>query len=326
MGIKEQIIIYLNQNKKASVENLRKEFSISRQIVHRHLKDLMNAGLITKVGSPPTVYYVLFQKEELPDFNLKPEEKDFLEKYYLWISPRGEMFYGAEGFVRWAGSVKQMNVFNKLVEEFVEIRTEANKYLQADNLIDATFKLEDTFGTTALEKLYYLDFYALPKYGKTPIGQLVLYAKQAQQEQLIKELVQRAQKPLEAIIKNLSIDAVAFIPPTIRRQLQFLKVFEDRLHLTLPSIKLIKAYKGQIPIAQKTLSKLEQRIENARDSIYIRDTNQQYTNVLLIDDAVGSGASMNEVAKKLLDHGIAQKVFGFSLVGSYKGFEVISEV
>ena len=96
--------------------------------------------------------------------------------------------------------------------------------------------------------------------------------------------------------------------------------------LKLPKIDLVKAYRGEIPIAQKTLSKLEDRIENARSSIFIKNTKAKYETVLLIDDAVGSGASINEVARKLKEENIAKKVVGVAIVGSYKGFDVISEV
>lgn len=43
-------------------------------------------------------------------------------------------------------------------------------------------------------------------------------------------------------------------------------------------------------IPQKTLSKTEDRIINARETIEI-DDNRHYDNVLLIDDMVGSGSA-----------------------------------
>ena len=51
----------------------------------------------------------------------------------------------------------------------------------------------------------------------------------------------------------------------------------------------------------------------------------QAKNILLIDEAVGSGATLNEISEKLKFKG-AKKVVGFAIVGSYKGFEVIKEV
>lgn len=52
-----------------------------------------------------------------------------------------------------------------------------------------------------------------------------------------------------------------------------------------------------------------------------------YRNILLIDDALGSGATLNEVAKNIRQRGICKgKIIGFVITGSPKGFEVISEV
>jgi predicted amidophosphoribosyltransferase len=80
-------------------------------------------------------------------------------------------------------------------------------------------------------------------------------------------------------------------------------------------------------VAQKTLEKLEQRIVNARETIFVKDIVLPFKNILLIDDAVGSGASLNETAKKLKPLlPPSGKIFGFAITGSYKGFDVIREV
>jgi predicted amidophosphoribosyltransferase len=47
---------------------------------------------------------------------------------------------------------------------------------------------------------------------------------------------------------------------------------------------------------------------------------------LILDDAIGSGATINEIAKKVKDKKVAQHVVGLAITGSYKGFEVISEL
>jgi phosphoribosylpyrophosphate synthetase len=132
-------------------------------------------------------------------------------------------------------------------------------------------------------------------------------------------------KPLtENLISEKQIEAVGYIPPTLKRQLQFMSVLQRGNNLPLPHLNLVKV-SGVIPVPQKALSKIEDRIENARVSIIVKDA-RQFGNVLLIDDAVGSGATINETAAKLKQKNTAKRVFGLAVTGSFKGFDVIQEV
>lgn len=326
MSRKTDIINYIEENGKATVETLRKELGISRQIIHRHLRDLQKTGLIKKIGTPPTVYYIETKEKTYESIELDNDLETFLETNYLWISPTGQIIEGKQGFEAWTYSIKMHKRTKALAEEFKKIRLEADKYKTRKGYINATEKVKDTFEEAYIDYVYFLDFYSLPKFGKTPTGQKVLHAKQAQQEKMIKELAINSKEAVLDIIKRHKIEAISYIPPTIPRNIQFMKVLEDNLNLGLAKIDLVKAYGGEIPIAQKTLNKLEQRIENAEESIHIKNTKVSYKSVLLIDDAVGSGASLNSVAMKLKTNNMAKTVVGFSLVGSYKGFDVISEV
>lgn len=102
-----------------------------------------------------------------------------------------------------------------------------------------------------------------------------------------------------------------------------MKQFEDLYNFSLPHIKLEKV-SGEIVILQKALSKIKDRIENATISIRIADK-RKFDSVLLIDDALGSGATINQTACKLKQHGQVRAVYGFAITGSYEGFEVLSE-
>lgn len=53
---------------------------------------------------------------------------------------------------------------------------------------------------------------------------------------------------------------------------------------------------------------------------------KHFGNTILIDDALGSGATLNETAKKLKERGYTGKVVGLAIVGSANGFDVIKEV
>ena len=97
------------------------------------------------------------------------------------------------------------------------------------------------------------------------------------------------------------------------------------MHLPVPSIKITKI-RTAIVVPQKTLSKLEDRIENARQSIVVEEE-KIYHNILLIDDAVGSGATINEVARQIRSKKLCTgEIIGLAVAGSFNGFEIIHEV
>lgn len=134
---------------------------------------------------------------------------------------------------------------------------------------------------------------------KTRLGTLILYAKQAQNLDLIKQVATEIKPLLLKIISDFKIEAVAFIPPSVPRIIQFMAELEDTLNLPLARINLKKSRAGDVIVAQKTLEKIDERVVNARDTIFIKDTRIPFKNILIIDDAVGSGASLNETAKKI---------------------------
>ena len=77
---------------------------------------------------------------------------------------------------------------------------------------------------------------------------------------------------------------------------------------------------------QKTLKSISDRIENAYKTILVKE-NRVFGNILLIDDAVGSGATVNLTAKKIRKRQLCKgKIYAIAVTGSFKGFEVISEV
>jgi len=105
-----------------------------------------------------------------------------------------------------------------------------------------------------------------------------------------------------------------------------LDVLRSNLNLKMDELIATKVV-GSTRIAQKTLRKLEDRIINAKETIAVDPRKKIKSNVLIIDDAVGSGATLNEVAKKIKKISSKNiKVVGYSVVGSFKGFDVISEV
>lgn len=325
---RERIISYIRTNGQARVNDLvRTIIPLGRVAIQRQVKKLLEEGVIRKVGKPPVVFYLLSEKKKVQPIPSIPEEtRAVIEQDYLYITPQGEILPGLPGFVHWATNTKQADKLAHLASLYINTRGAYDKHRTSQGWIDATFKLKDTFPKTYLDKLLYADFYSLPQFGKTKLGSMMLYAKQSQNRELAKEVILKVKPLIEKIIDEFNVDAVAYIPPSIPRNVQFMTEMAAYLTLPLPTINLVKTKTGQVIVAQKTLEKLEERIVNARDTIFVRENGKLFQKVLLIDDAVGSGASMNETAKKLVEGNTSSRIIGFAVVGSFKRFEVIREV
>jgi hypothetical protein len=76
-----------------------------------------------------------------------------------------------------------------------------------------------------------------------------------------------------------------------------MKVLESELALSLASIRVDKLI-GDIRVPQKTPKKLNDRIENAKHTFVVNSATKFQT-TLVIDNAVGFGASINQIACKL---------------------------
>lgn len=325
------ILEYIRSRGRTRPNDLIEHFSLSAVIVHRHLKTLLLAGEIRKTGSPPLVFYEA--KNNTPSSHKPPQneswkpnstEMDFLASHYLYFTPSGECLLGFEGFKEWTKSVGEEKRIQALVREYINITREYDEY-RKENFIDATTRFQSIFKNMTLDRVYYSDFYSLPKFGKTRLGSLVLHGKQAQSKKIIKKIALECEPTIQNLIKKLKIDAVAWEPHSLPRKIPFLKELEKNMSLSAHKIQLVKAYSGEIPIAQKSLSKLEERIRNAAETIFVKNSELGAKRILIIDDAIGSGATLEETAKKLKSMG-ADFVAGYAVVGSLKGFEVIREV
>ena len=324
MSTSEKILDFISKNNQASGKQLSDYLGvITARAVRKQLKNLLDKGILRKVGKPPKVYYLLKEdKQEYFTREIDKKTKKIINDRYLFISPTGESKPGWEGFLSWCQKTKQDPI--KTSKDYISTLKKFDSF-RKDGLIDGMQKMQNTFKDVFLDKLFYLDFYSIERFGKTKLGQMLLYAKQSQNVRLMRELVKEINPKVISIIDKYDIDGVLFVPPTVKREIQFMRELERMLKLPIRNISVGKI-RTDIVIPQKTLSKLVDRIENARHTIVVEDTGS-FRNVLIIDDAVGSGATINETAKQIKKRGLARdKVIGLAITGSFKGFDVISEV
>lgn len=328
---RDRIINYIEYHGQARAHDLQKELQISNVAVHKQLKKLLQDGVIARRGKPPLVFYVLHVETNEATKTAETEQlpahvKQIIEANFLSITPDGRLLYGVQGFIYWKNLYQKKKSFETAAKEYVNSIEEQKKYFSKEGWIEATSKLKNTFKDAYTDHLLFQEIYSYRIFGRTKLAKLVMYAKQTGTRELIDKISAMAKPVIEKIIKAYSIDGVLYIPPTVPRPIQFMDEFASQLSLPLPEIELVKVVPGDIPIPQKTLSSVEERVINARDSIYLKDTKESpYKNVLLIDDVVGSGASFNETAKKLKTVKV-KNIIAFALVGNLKGFDVIREI
>jgi len=325
MKTKDKIVRLLKKHGQITIHQLSELLKTSRQYIHRMITELEELNLIQKWGKAPHVYYSLAEETGVHSNTVVPYQKElFLNAHFILIDALGNKLEGLKAMNYWCD--KQQLEIIKTIDEYIHTRTKYLGYFSENGMIDGKTKLINTVGIKeiGIDELYYLDFYAIERFGKTRLGTLMHYAKQGQNKLLMKQIVEEIKQRIYNLIDQEKVDAVVFVPPTIDRKIQIMSVLQSLLAIQKPILKVGKI-KTPIIIPQKALSKIFERIANAKNT-FIVPLQKKYNHVLIIDDAVGSGATINEIALKIKSQKIAKKITGLSITGSFKGFDVISEL
>ena len=314
MNTSQKIIEYIEKHVQVTGSELVDYLGITDRAVRKQLKALLDNDIVIKTGKPPKVYYSIRPEIKIIEKidQIKSIDKltqHLIKNNFLYITPRGTLLEGMDGFFVWCDErkldpIKTSRTYSKTL----------NKYRQYNKqgLIDGMHKMQSTFDKVAIDKIFYIDFYAIEIFGKTRLGQLLLFAKQSQNRQLIDQLADIIKPSVQQVIRQYNIDGVGFIPPTVKRELQLMRQIQKRLNLGTRTL-VINKVKTPVAVPQKTLSKIEDRVINARETIAV-EGNESYANILLIDDAIGSGSTINETAKKIRQRGMCSgKIIGLAI-------------
>ncbi len=328
MSIKSRVLDLFQTSKELTVKEIVDKLNASKQMVHLVLNQLMKDKGVEKLGRPPKTVYRLIEASAKTVGPVAPEisekDREFLKKNFLAVTETGYLLEGIEAFDNWC-KLRKVPVL-KTLSEFIDTQKKYVSYYDAQGYINGLDKLKNTkgYGAIWLDDLYYLDFYAIERFGKTRLGVLLHYAKQGQNKYLMEIMMKEIAERIQVFVSMHAADAIGFVPPTIRREVQIMKYIQTRLNIALPVID-IKKLSGIIPVPQKSLSKLDERIRNAENTFAVTDQ-RNFKNIVLIDDAVGSGATLNQIAGKIKNKKVAKKVIGLAIVGSFKGFDVLTDV
>jgi Phosphoribosyl transferase domain len=330
------ILDILARHPELSVDAISTHLKRSTAIIHRYLIALVADGKVEKIGSAPHTMYRLTHaawvtvepsRQTSPDISpLSYSDERILSDIFVKYSPTGKRYQWSTGWTLWC-SERGLDPIEKWWK-YKEIYTHLLSLEDSCGLLRATDAYATALGTRWLDELYYADQYRWMEFGRGRLAEVAFYAKQSQHLPLIEETLALTIPKILCLIRWGGFDAIAITPWSIERRHQLLMAIQDALSICgLPLVHIVKYYEHGIRIPQKSLKTREERIDNARNTIYVDDKRSSlYKKVLLIDDFVGSGATMNELAKKLKDEWV-REVIGCALVGNLNlSYDVIAEM
>ncbi len=329
------ILDCLTGNKVLSPSEIGDILGKSKVIVHRYLKELISQWKVKKIWTGSHVKYTLLWNKAKEN-SWKQQKDIFIDLPYEQLEIIEQTFYKFTEsstllmWVKWF--IERCNARNMDIEEkakqFVKIKLHIDKMKNKCGLLEATQAFKNNVSHLYLDHVYYADQYNWMEFGRGKLAELTFYAKQSQNKQLINQAIEMILLQIQCIIQHSGIDAIAIIPPSIPRIHQLLKILHNKLKgYHIPFIPLVKYSPSKIPVPQKSLKSREQRIRNAKETILVNEIRTMpYKKILLIDDFVWSGSTLNETAHKLKELWIKQVIW-FSFVGNTNlSYDVINEI
>ncbi len=155
---KNEILAYIKSNFPVWVSQISKDFWLSTQIIHRHLKNLLDTEFIIKVWTSPKVYYFPNNKEVDIEYNISQEKKKIINNNFVLFNPDWQVDYWVEWFYKWC---KNRNInFDSEIDIYIKTLEKYSKF-KKNGLIDWIEKMKNTFSSVFLDEVYYLDFYSM---------------------------------------------------------------------------------------------------------------------------------------------------------------------
>ena len=322
---KKDIEKWIQKHWPVTVKQIKDTFDIFSTMIHRHLISLVEERSIVKMGKAPKVFYMSAITKSSTNNDLDYKDISYLDRYYYNYDSDGTILQWYAGFIsrcqdRHLDIQKQFTMYKNIISAI-------EKSKDKNGLLDWNENISEKLGKIYIDDLRFIDAYQIGHFGRSKLGSTTFYAKQSQNKQLVKQVIESIRTPIQKYIMTHKIDAICYIPPSITRGIQLMHELRKQLKIELPEIKLIKVFPTNIVIPQKSLKSMEQRIKNATNTIFVSPWQKAYKSVLLIDDFMWSWATINFSAKKILDAKLAKRVVAISLLGNIDTkYDVINEV
>ena len=331
----QKILRILADQQRKKPWNIASGAEIARPTANTYLKKMLEEWKIRKKGASPHIYYQIADAAYIPsnsqdnvyhEHDFAYAETEIFDTQFLKYDADGSILQGTQWFITRC-KYRNLDIYTAW-NNFIHIYESIKKLQNKCGLLDASHEFAKHVDVMWLDHLYYTWQYKRNEFGRSKLAEQWFYAKQMQDKKLLDEVCLQIVSKISCLVKNSSIDALAFTPPSIKRRVQILDVLDSHLqHISLPRVQLLKDYPNNIITPQKSLRKRSDRLRNARNTIYVYDASvSTYKHVLLIDDFVWSWSTLNETAKKLKAEWV-QIVSGCAIVGNMDlSYEVINEM
>ena len=307
----------IQDNPDVSPAELSSLVAASRSAVHSGLQVLLQRGFIEKQGAPPRVYY-----------RAVDGVSEAVQDSFLYKNASGGLLFGMEGFAMWSegrfGTLPLADKVRLYEESFAAYQQEKESGLFFE--MDAGLKIPSA--DIVFDSLRCFDLYTLQvgeETKRTKAAVLLEVIKGSGSPAKMRDLVQgyvvSSVEKINTIIEKDGIDGVAFVPPTAMRKVQIMRMLEsaftDRNGHGVDCVGIRRDFTGSDSFRQeqKHIASVANRVTNARNTYRVTRSGTVYEKLLLVDDLVGSGATVNEIARKFKEAGVAKEVHCLCLIG-----------
>ena len=178
-GAKDAIIQLLKE-REYSPRDIHRVLGVSLPLIHKHLKELCIDGVIERIGNAPYVHYRFIADPE-------PETEatiasPIVKKYFMSRDFSGNVYYGAEAFLRWSRDNPKKYPLEEKVRLYEHRVRELQDAQGKSGTIPLKGKMEEFHSQTGeaihLRSMVCVAPYAFPDFGRTKESILLEIAKE----------------------------------------------------------------------------------------------------------------------------------------------------
>jgi len=272
-----------------------------------------------KKGMAPRTYYSLSkpgQQSSPAALNLSQEQKETLDKDFILMKKEGHQVHGLSAISEYA---YEHNLDpQQVADDFLADRASSAPGIDdGDEALVVLLEEKTTINPNTVQNYSLADYAHTERYGQTALAKRLYAAKSSHNVVMQTEIFKATEHQIHTMIDEYQIDAVAFVPSSSAAGRVFMKEWKDYLDLPLPHVNLVHPYHHS-SLPQKSVSMTTDKLRNAQDKVAI-DDHRKFNHVLILDDTLVTGSTIQSTASSLLSEDRAESVSAFVIIHHQDG-------